>query len=96
MAIHFCFYRKSNHLIFSKSFFSAHLNAKDNCPALIGILANCHISKSPLYQSGRMHSLHRLTRYPSGICWGGNLGAPSPSPIEKSLFYFPIVAGKWW
>lgn len=33
MVIHFCFYRKSDHCIFSKSFFSAHLSAKDDRPS---------------------------------------------------------------
>lgn len=96
MVIHFCFYRKSNHLIFSKSFFSAHLGAKDNCPAPIGILANCHNSKPTL--SPRVHpsSIHGLTRCSSGIFWGGYFGGPFFTSSEKPMFCSPTITGKWW
>lgn len=90
MVIHFCFYRKSKHLIFSKSFFSAHLGAKDNRPAPIGIWANCHKSSPTLCQGARASSTHGLTRRPSGIRWGGHLGASSllPSPPRSLCSVF--------
>lgn len=54
MVIHFCFYRKSDHLIFSKSFFSAHLSAKPDCLTPIGPLAAGYTSKPTPCQTGSL------------------------------------------
>lgn len=93
MVIHFCFYRKSKHLIFSKSFSSAHLGAKDDCLAPIGTLANCHKSSPTLCQRARTSSMHGLTRRPSGIWWEAtwvlllsSCHLPSPPRSLRSVF----------
>lgn len=96
MVIHFCFYRKSNHFIFSTSFFSAHLGAKDNCPAPIGTSANCHISKSTLCQRARPSSMHGLTKMSQQNLLGGSVGALPLILSEKAVFCFPTIAGKEW
>lgn len=76
MVIHFCFYRKSNQLIFSKSFFQAHLSAKDNCPAPPGTLTNNHPSK-PAFGHGMYLSAEQTWGLqPGNLLWSSHL---SPS-----------------
>lgn len=102
MVIRLCFYRKSNHLIFSKSFFSAHLGAKDNCSAPLGVLANCHISQPTLRQRLRPSSTPGLTNVPMmqdvpvsfvGEATRVRLLSPPP-PQEEASCRLPDLSGE--
>lgn len=84
MVIHFCFYRKPDHLIFSKSFFSAHLSAKADCLPPIGTLATVIYQNRLLAKWGAFAHACVYNAPVRKTYWESHRGSPSLTPLQGS------------